>query len=105
MQAAFQRLAAKRIEMGIVSSTAIYVDVGGYFGRVPMNGEEFTIREKLAQEPHVIVKVDPRLLKKLLSGPRLAHWNNADIGSHIEYRRSPDTFERGVYECMNFFHA
>ena len=34
---------------------------------------------------YIIYKTDPRLLKKLLMGPRFAHWNNAEIGSHIRF--------------------
>ena len=52
----------------------------------------------------VRMTVDPRLLKWLLLGPAFAHWNNAEIGSHITYERNPNIFERGLFYCMNFFH-
>ncbi|WP_422075721.1 MBL fold metallo-hydrolase [Tranquillimonas rosea] len=53
----------------------------------------------------VEITVDRRLLGRLLKGPRYAHWNNAEIGSHLRYRRVPDTFERGLYYCMSSFCA
>ena len=54
---------------------------------------------------YVTYKVDYKLLYRILSGPRLAHWNNAEIGSHIEFSRKPEIFERKLYHSMNFFHA
>ena len=53
--------------------------------------------------PSVRFTVDPRLLHNILKGPRFGHWNNAEIGSHIEFYRQPEQFERGLYYCMNFF--
>ena len=54
---------------------------------------------------YVSYVLDFRLLFKILSGPRFAHWNNAEIGSHITFKRNPNNFERGLYYCMNFFHV
>ena len=31
------------------------------------------------------LKLDPRLLKRILMGPKYAHWNNAEIGSHLKF--------------------
>ena len=53
------------------------------------------------------VKIDlhHNLLNRLLRGPRYAHWNNAEIGSHLSFERSPDVYERGLYHALCFFHA
>ena len=59
---------------------------------------------KLSNDKFVLYKVDPRLLKLLLLGPRYAHWNNAEIGSHLKFFRKPNIFERQVYGSMNYFH-
>ena len=45
------------------------------------------------------------LLKNILLGPRNAHWNNAEIGSHIKFTRKPNVFERNIYDSMCFFHS
>ena len=50
------------------------------------------------------LSVDPRLLRSLLKGPRFAHWNNAEIGSHINFLRNTDTFQRDVHLIMSYFH-
>ena len=54
---------------------------------------------------YVRYETDIRLLKRLLMGPRYAHWNNAEIGSHLKFFRKPNTFERDVYGSMIFFHC
>lgn len=55
--------------------------------------------------PYIKITVDPRLLYRILSGPRHAHWNNAEIGSHIQFDRKPDKFERGIHHIMSFMHV
>jgi UDP-MurNAc hydroxylase len=107
LRQAFARVEGKRGELAFASETAVYVDLGGgHFGRAPMNGGELSIRgAPAADEPHIVYRTDPRLLKRILSGPAHAHWNNAEIGSHIAFERRPDAYERGLYHVMNFFHA
>ena len=56
-------------------------------------------------EPYVQINLDHNLLHRLLRGPRYAHWNNAEIGSHLTYLRKPNVFERGLHYCMCFLHA
>ena len=53
---------------------------------------------------YVTYQTDLRLLKFLLMGPKYAHWNNAEIGSHIKFYRKPDVFERELYYSMSYFH-
>ena len=54
---------------------------------------------------YTILKTDPRLLYLILKGPRYAHWDNADIGSHITYERRPDRYDRAINYALNFFHC
>jgi len=49
--------------------------------------------------------LDPRLLKWILEGPKKAHWNNAEIGSHIKFEREPDIYDRALHYCFNFFYS
>ena len=53
---------------------------------------------------YAIYEVDSKLLKRILSGPRYAHWNNSEIGSHIKFYRYPNVFDRKVYDAMSYFH-
>ena len=54
---------------------------------------------------YVRYETDNRLLKRLLMGPKYAHWNNAEIGSHLKFFRKPNVFERNIYSSMVYFHC
>lgn len=54
-------------------------------------------------EPREVIHLDPRLLLGLLE--RRYHWNNAEIGSHFEISRSPETYDRRIYNMLNFLHV
>ena len=67
-------------------TTDIIIDVDQKLIRLPHNKNELEIFETEKFEnggKYVKYKTDIRLLKRLLLGPRYAHWNNAEIGSHI----------------------
>jgi UDP-MurNAc hydroxylase len=69
------------------------------------DGFSLLLKTKIHElEKYVMFTVDPRLLIRLLRGPKFAHWNNAEIGSHILFERKPNEFERGLYYCICFFH-
>jgi UDP-MurNAc hydroxylase len=50
----------------------------------------------------IICSLDNRLLRRILD--RKAHWNNAEIGCHINFERSPDKMDPDVHTAMSFFH-
>ena len=66
-----------------------------------VNTEEINKKSK----KYVSYETDIRLLKKLLMGPRFAHWNNAEIGSHLKFFRNPNIFERDIYNSMCYLHC
>ena len=69
-------------------------------------GYEITTPEKIKKiKKFISIDVDNRLLYWLLQGPKKAHWNNADIGSHIQYRRIPNIYEMGLLHCLNYFYS
>ena len=49
------------------------------------------------------IYLDSRLLSGLLT--RRYHWHSAEAGSHFEFRREPETYDRRIYNLLNFFHA
>ena len=53
----------------------------------------------------LILDLDMRLLREILKGPKFAHWDNADIGSHIKYYRNPDNYDRALNHALNFLHS
>ena len=46
--------------------------------------------------------LDPRLLRRILD--RQAHWNNAEIGCHIEFDRQPNRYEPDLHTALQFLH-
>ena len=55
--------------------------------------------------PYLIMSMDSRLLHWLLQGPRKALWSDADAGAHIRYERVGSVYKRGLFFCLNRFHA
>ncbi len=48
--------------------------------------------------------LDPKLLKRILT--RKVHWNNAEVGCHIEFHRNRDgKYNPDVHMIMSFFHG
>ena len=47
-------------------------------------------------------KMDPRLLRRILD--RSSHWNNAEIGCHIEFIRKPNYYSPDMHTALQFFH-
>ena len=58
--------------------------------------EDQTIKEKL------VCKMDERLLRQILD--RKSYWNNAEIGGHINFFRSPNEYEPDLHVGLQFFH-
>jgi UDP-MurNAc hydroxylase len=54
-------------------------------------------------QPFLGVSVDLRLLGQILR--REEHWNNAEIGCHIDFVRVPDDYLPDVHTLLSFFHA
>ncbi len=103
----FNRFKSKMQEYNFKSNKFIYLPL---VNNVVMeiscstNEYEFVNLSELKKDNFIVFKVDPRLLKELLLGPRYAHWNNAEIGCHIKFNRKTDIYERGIHFCMNYFH-
>ena len=51
---------------------------------------------------HLYCDLDLRLLNRILH--KKAHWNNAEIGTHINFKRTPNKMDPDVHTCMSFFH-
>ena len=51
---------------------------------------------------HLYCDLDLRLLNRILH--KKAHWNNAEIGTHINFKRIPNKMDPDIHTCMSFFH-
>ena len=108
MREAWQRLELKRKEIGLNTGTVVYIPLGDEtLMRIPFNGTGISRQKRIYDAKYVKMSLDPRALYGVLSGPKTGyHWNNLEIGSHIQYQRMPiELFERGIYHCLSFFHV
>lgn len=105
--AANKRMNDKREEISFVSDTSVLVKLKeDLYVKLNFDGSDFEFVDSThGIKSFVEYQLSPKLLNRILKGPRYAHWNNAEIGSHIKFRRVPNTFERGLYHAMCFFHA
>lgn len=105
---AYEKFLNKRKFLKIELKTNIYISIYEKLILLPSNIDKkikFLDKENFNDNnPYIIYSVDPRLLKKLLMGPRYAHWNNAEIGSHLRIFRNPNIYERNVWGSMCYFH-
>lgn len=97
----------KKNELNMDIKSDVYLKLFKRFIKIPFNKDKIDIVDKTQidkSKNYVVYDLDPKLLNRILMGPKYAHWNNAEIGSHINFFRSPNVFERNVYYSMNFFH-
>ena len=105
---AYDRYNDKRNEINFSSDTNVYIYLPeGKMCQISCKGEGFKIIDEnnFSDQKYITYKVDFKLLYRILRGPRYAHWNNAEIGSHIMFSRKPEVYERGLYFSMNYFHC
>jgi UDP-MurNAc hydroxylase len=104
---AFERMTKHRTNNGFTSEQIVYIDLGNdHLASLPMNGRDLSVvRSPDKDRAYVKISLNRKLLKRILSGPRFAHWDNAEIGSHLDFYRVPNIYERGIYNMICFFHA
>ncbi len=105
----YDRFESRRKRIGFTSDTLLLIEYfDGEYIQISCNGNGFTYKpskELNLTQNFVMIKLDNKLLKQILSGPQFAHWNNAEIGSHLKFIRNPDKFERALYHCLSYFHS
>lgn len=105
----YERFERKREELRFSSDTSIIIQLSvDEYILVSCNGRGCKIINKKQiknYEKFVKLTLDIKLLKWILMGPKFAHWNVAENGSHILFERKPNIYERGLYYCLSFFYA
>jgi len=102
---AHQRMKRYQDKDNYWSEWCIYLDIGHpVLYKIPFNGDAVSIVEPgMEIQPFVRISLNYDLFMMILN--RKAHWNNAEIGSHLHYKRQPDMFERGVYHFLSYLHV
>lgn len=106
---AYERFEKERNKIGFTSDVVIVLPISdSEMVIISRNGTGFkrTSSEMEKTIPKYIkMTVEPKLLKWLLQGPKKANWSTADIGSHIRYKRVPNTYHRGLFRGWNHFYS
>tara|TARA_B100001109_G_scaffold125771_1_gene102374 strand:- start:174 stop:1508 length:1335 start_codon:yes stop_codon:yes gene_type:complete len=107
---AFERFIKKKEEINFYTKTSLIIKISEIksvllnLTKTPsyqiVNNHEINNIENFVK-----ISLDYRLLYNILRGPRFAHWNNSEIGSHLVFERKPNIFERGLYHALCFFHS
>ena len=103
---AYERFNSKAEQIGFTSSTTLVIQSKKIRFNLKVNRQPKIMNETdVISEPFVRISVDHNLLHRLIRGPRFAHWNNAEIGSHLRFDRKPNHYERGLHHCLCFMHS
>ena len=106
---AYNRMDSKRKEINFKSETKVLIKLKKEkLLKISFDGSGFEYVSEIEKnnlKSFVQYDLSDKLLLRILKGPRFAHWNNAEVGSHIRFTRFPNKFERGLYHTMCFFHS
>ncbi|MDE1725563.1 MAG: MBL fold metallo-hydrolase [Thaumarchaeota archaeon] len=106
---AYEKFEKERNDIGFTSDVAILLPISDTESIIiSRDGTGFKrISSEMEKDipKYIKMTVDPRLLKWLLQGPKKANWSTADIGSHIWYKRVPNTYHRGLFRGWNHFYS
>lgn len=85
---------------GISSTFSVVIDVFTDRYMIYPTFKHLQIDEEVGDK--LECKLDERLLRNILD--RKSHWNNAEIGAHINLDRSPNKYEPDLHTGLQFFH-
>ena len=109
LEKSYERFEIKRKGLRFSSDTTILIKLlKNEFVDISCNGKGWKIvkeTELSHYKKYVKLSLDSKLLKWILMGPKFAHWNVAENGSHITFERIPNIYERALYYCLSFFYA
>jgi len=69
---------------------------------IEVNEKQIPILRGVEDGRKLYCKMDNKLLRRILD--RKSHWNNAEIGAHITFKRYPNKMEPDVHTIMSFFY-
>jgi UDP-MurNAc hydroxylase len=106
---AYERFEKERNKIGFTSDVVILLPISDkemvLISRDGTGFRKITAELENTISRYIKMTADPRLLRWLLQGPKKANWSTADIGSHIRYKRVPNTYHRGLFRGWNHFYS
>ena len=106
-EGAFRRFNEKKKINNVVLKSDIYIKFNNKYLYLSKDDKKLDLvneNQINRNSRYIMYKTDSRLLEQLLKGPKFAHWNNTEIGSHINFFRSTDEYERNLHSSICFFH-
>ncbi len=107
---AFDRFLKKKNEINYNSDYKLYINISEQKDlaidfKSNSKYEIVSSDNYIKSEKYLRISLDAKLLLRILRGPRYAHWNNAEVGSHLKYQRKPNSFERGLHHSLCYLHS
>ena len=86
----------------------LYIEYYNKFISLDFDKKEIKFQNEVSSgnKDYTILHLNEKLLLNLLKGPRYAHWNNADIGSHIDYTKSNiSEYNYKLFNILAYYHS
>ena len=99
LETASDRMRQRMARAGISSDRTVTIDVDGSAIQIHPT---FSTETDLNATPRLACSLDPRLLRRILD--RVSHWNNSEIGCHVEFNRVPNEYQPDLHTALQFLH-
>jgi len=97
-----ERLWTWQQKLNFFSELNSYIKVGDEWFWFNWSSPESKFLQGSFQQPYLKCSMHPNLLKRILL--KQSHWNNAEVGCHIDYERVPDIYSPDVHTLLSFLH-
>ena len=107
-QKAFDNILSKKDYFQIDFDHILYIEYYNRFISLDFDKKVIKFQDEISNnnKNFTILHLNEKLLLNLLKGPRYAHWNNADIGSHIDYTKSNiDEYNYKLFNILAYYHS
>ena len=101
IEIASRRMHDRMLRYSISTKTAVFLELGGHHCQIHPVFERLT-QAATRDTPSLTCSLDPRLMRRILD--RISHWNNAEIGCHIQFVRTPNSYEPDLHTALQFLH-
>ena len=105
---AFDNILKKKDIFQINFDHILYIEYYNKFISLDFDKKEIKFQNEVSSgnKDYTILHLNEKLLLNLLKGPRYAHWNNADIGSHIDYTKSNiSEYNYKLFNILAYYHS
>jgi len=99
LETASDRMRERMSRAGIASDCTVTIDLSG--NPIQIHPTFSTVSEPTTT-PRLACTLDLRLLRRILD--RVSHWNNAEIGCHVEFNRAPNEYQPDLHTALQFLH-